>query len=168
MTSAFGKTPKLKNCFGKWHTVKAQKIQHQPIGDALRKLYQLINYQVLPSDLFTCFKWPFQGLCDLHLGYQKLEVSRIVLGPVIHHIKHSAGIYPSTTSLRNMATWWFQQILLWFSSRFVGEWSNLTSIFQMGWFNLNHQLDGNLKWCNRFGPGNTSFQGDLVHFMSWS
>ena len=27
--------------------------------------------QVLPSDLFGCFKWPFQGLSDLHLGDQK-------------------------------------------------------------------------------------------------
>ena len=26
-------------------------------------------YQVLPSDLFGCFKWPFQGLSDLHLKF---------------------------------------------------------------------------------------------------
>ena len=28
--------------------------------------------QVLPSDLFGCFEWPFQGLSDLRLGDQKV------------------------------------------------------------------------------------------------
>ena len=28
--------------------------------------------QVLPSDLFGCFKWPFQGWSELHLGDQKV------------------------------------------------------------------------------------------------
>ena len=31
----------------------------------------IINLQVLPSDPFGGFKWPFQGLSDLHLGDQK-------------------------------------------------------------------------------------------------
>ena len=33
--------------------------------------------QVLPSDLFGCFKWPFQGLSDLHLGYQKVTWKKL-------------------------------------------------------------------------------------------
>ncbi len=36
-------------------------------------------YQVLPSDLFGCFKWPFQGLSDLHLGDQKDTWKKLVL-----------------------------------------------------------------------------------------
>ena len=35
-------------------------------------------YQVLPSDLFGCFKWPFQGLSDLHLGDQKVTWKKLV------------------------------------------------------------------------------------------
>ena len=29
------------------------------------------DYQVLPSDLFRCFKWSFQGISDLHFGRSK-------------------------------------------------------------------------------------------------
>ena len=36
-------------------------------------------YQVLPSDLFGWFKWPFQGLSDLHLGDQKVTWKKLVL-----------------------------------------------------------------------------------------
>ena len=36
-------------------------------------------YQVLPSDPFLCFKWPFQGLSDLHLGYQKVNWKKLVV-----------------------------------------------------------------------------------------
>ena len=35
-------------------------------------------YQVLPSDLFGGFKWPFQGLSDLHLGNQKVTWKKLV------------------------------------------------------------------------------------------
>ena len=36
-------------------------------------------YQVLPSDLFGCFKWPFQGVVgDLHLGDQKVTWKKLV------------------------------------------------------------------------------------------
>ena len=35
-----------------------------------------------------------------------------------------------------LSGWWFQRFL--FSARSLGKWSNLTNIFQMGWF--NHQL----------------------------
>ena len=35
------------------------------------------NIQVLPSDLFGCFKWPFQGLSDLHLGDQKVTWKKL-------------------------------------------------------------------------------------------
>ena len=34
--------------------------------------------QVLPSDHFGCFKWPFQGLSDLHLGDQKVTWQKLV------------------------------------------------------------------------------------------
>ena len=37
--------------------------------------------QVLPSDPFGGFKWPFQGLSDLHLDYQKVTGKK--LGPAI-------------------------------------------------------------------------------------
>ena len=40
--------------------------------------YIIIFYQVLPSDLFGCFKWPFQGLSDLHLGDQKVTWKKLV------------------------------------------------------------------------------------------
>ncbi len=33
--------------------------------------------QVLPSDLFGCFKWPFQELSDLHLGDQKVTWKKL-------------------------------------------------------------------------------------------
>ena len=33
--------------------------------------------QVLPSDLFGGFKWPFQGLSDLHLGDQKVTWKKL-------------------------------------------------------------------------------------------
>ena len=39
------------------------------------------NCQVLPSDLFGGFKWPFQGLSDLHLGNQKVTWKKLVLVP---------------------------------------------------------------------------------------
>ena len=35
------------------------------------------NNQVLPSDLFGCFKWPFQGLSDLHLGDQEVTWKKL-------------------------------------------------------------------------------------------
>ena len=35
------------------------------------------NDQVLPSDPFVVFKWPFQGLSDLHLGYQKVTWKKL-------------------------------------------------------------------------------------------
>ena len=37
------------------------------------------NFQVLPSDLFGWFKWPFQGLSDLHLGDQKVTWKKLVV-----------------------------------------------------------------------------------------
>ena len=36
------------------------------------------SYQVLPSDPFGGFKWPFQGLSDLHLGDQKVTWKKLV------------------------------------------------------------------------------------------
>ena len=42
------------------------------------KMISLFNCQVLPSDLFGRFKWPFQGLSDLHLGYQKVTWKKLV------------------------------------------------------------------------------------------
>ena len=35
--------------------------------------------QVLPSDPFGDFKWPFQGLSDLRLGYQKVTWKKLVV-----------------------------------------------------------------------------------------
>ena len=35
------------------------------------------NIQVLPSDLFGGFKWPFQGLSDLHLGDQNVTWKKL-------------------------------------------------------------------------------------------
>ena len=45
-----------------------------------------ISYQVLPSDLFGGFKWPFQGLSDLHLGYQKVTWKKLVVNFCSNHI----------------------------------------------------------------------------------
>ncbi len=36
------------------------------------------NFQLLPSDPFGDFKWPVQGLSDLHLGYQKVTGKNLV------------------------------------------------------------------------------------------
>ena len=52
-------------------------------------------YQVLPSDLFGCFKWPFQGFSDLHLGDQKVTWKKLVEG--FFNWKKTHGWY---TSLR--------------------------------------------------------------------
>ena len=41
-------------------------------------------YQVLPIDLFGCFKWPFQGLSDLHLGDKKVTWKKLVQCIVFH------------------------------------------------------------------------------------
>ena len=38
-----------------------------------------IACQVLPSDLFGGFKWPFQGLSDLYLGDQKVTWKKLVV-----------------------------------------------------------------------------------------
>ena len=38
----------------------------------------MCTYQVLPSGPFGDFKWPFQGLSDLHLGYQKVTWKKLV------------------------------------------------------------------------------------------
>ena len=38
---------------------------------------RLFVNQVLPSDPFGCFKWPFKGLSDLHLGYQKVTWKKL-------------------------------------------------------------------------------------------
>ena len=47
--------------------------------------------QVLPSDLFGCFKWPFQGLSDLHLGDQKVTWKKLE-GSEISGIRETKGI----------------------------------------------------------------------------
>ena len=51
--------------------------------------------QVLPSDLFVCFKWPFQGLSDLHLGYQPWSLRR----------KKLVTKSPSTWAFSQCVTW---------------------------------------------------------------
>ena len=43
----------------------------------LRLCESICIHQVLPSDLFGCFKWPFQGLSDLHLGAQKVTWKKL-------------------------------------------------------------------------------------------
>ena len=40
--------------------------------------------QVLPSDLFMGFKWPFQGLIDLYLGDQRVTWKKLVCIFYIH------------------------------------------------------------------------------------
>ena len=40
---------------------------------------EMVMCQVLPSDLFGCFKWSFQGLSDLHLGYQRVTRKKLVV-----------------------------------------------------------------------------------------
>ena len=38
----------------------------------------LFKHQVLQSDLVWTYKWPFQGLSDLHLGYQRVTLKKLV------------------------------------------------------------------------------------------
>ena len=40
--------------------------------------FLLVGFQVLPSDPFGCLKWPFLGLSDLNLGYQKVTWKKLV------------------------------------------------------------------------------------------
>ena len=39
--------------------------------------YKKINHQVLQSDFFWTYKWPFEGLSDLHLGNPKVTLNPI-------------------------------------------------------------------------------------------
>ncbi len=56
------------------------------------------NYQVLQSDLFRCFKWPFQGLCELHLDDQKVTWKMLVQASNHHHHLHLPWCTPSVFS----------------------------------------------------------------------
>ena len=47
--------------------------------------------------------------------------------------------------VNSKSRWWFQ-IFLYFHP-YLGKWSNLTNIFQLGW---NHQLEMSLAWISRF------------------
>ena len=49
-----------------------------------KKQKKHIPHQGLPSDLFGCFRWPFQGLSDLHLGDQKVTWKKLADGGEIH------------------------------------------------------------------------------------
>ncbi len=71
--SAGGKTcPRLPKCFyGPW------------MIDFYGKMYQ-----VLPSGLFGGFKWPFQGLSDVHLGDQKVTWKKLVGKWILWHAGH--------------------------------------------------------------------------------
>ena len=53
-----------------------RRVHHQALSSQLNLG---IIYQVLPSDLFGGFKWPLQGLSDLHLGNQKVTWKKLVV-----------------------------------------------------------------------------------------
>ncbi len=56
------------------------------IGNRLYSIY-IYTHQVLPSGLFGCFKWPFQGWKrDLHLGDQKVTWKKLV--HILYIYKH--------------------------------------------------------------------------------
>ena len=46
-------------------------------------LLLILLIQVLPSDLFEGFKWPLQGLSDLHLGNQKVTWKKLDINIII-------------------------------------------------------------------------------------
>ena len=47
-------------------------------------LQKKIISQVIQSDPFGDFKWPFQGLSDLHLGYQKVTWKKLVINFILN------------------------------------------------------------------------------------
>ena len=51
--------------------------------------YQICIYQVLQSDLVWTYKWPFQGLSDLHLGYQRVTLKKLVYIYIIYIYIHT-------------------------------------------------------------------------------
>ncbi len=64
---------------GPWRT---NRWHHESDGGCRweeKKIGTMIRYQLLPSDLFGDFKWPVQGLSDLHLGYQKVTGKNLVI-----------------------------------------------------------------------------------------
>ena len=64
------KVPQNANMKGGFRIIKRWKSWELVLCSAGMLEFSL--YQVLPSDPFGCFKWPFQGLSDLHLGYLSL------------------------------------------------------------------------------------------------
>ena len=58
------------------------------------------------------------------------------------------------TMYQTQSRWWFQIFFLIFTSK-LGKWSNLTNIFQMGWFNHQpaiHAKFPRLRRCTSSGP----------------
>ena len=63
------------------------------------KFSKLYIYRVLPSDLFGCFKWPFQVLRDLYLGDQKVTWKKL-------EYRFKVGVHHPQTSAPVMEPWW--------------------------------------------------------------
>ncbi len=72
----------------------------------------ILGSQVLPSDLFGDFKLPFQGLSDLHLGYQKVTWKKLV-----HNFWKSTRQHHEFLGFVS----WFVDIILWDYSLFGGH-----------------------------------------------
>ena len=76
MMSPFTWNPLLK-----WQRSR-QRICPKSVFTDVARLQDILGetngmHQVLPGDLFGCFKWPFQGLSDLHLGYQRVTWKKL-------------------------------------------------------------------------------------------
>ena len=57
--------------------LKTPPFDHHKRPENHQKSRKKTNTQVLPSDLFGGFKWPLQGLSDLHLGNQKVTWKKL-------------------------------------------------------------------------------------------
>ena len=71
---------KLQPSWRSWPTSgRSQTLWNQQLNQHQATYVLLDSYQVLPSGAFGGFKWPFQGLSDLHLGDQKVTWKKLVL-----------------------------------------------------------------------------------------
>ncbi len=72
-------------------------------SSAFQKKHEKKRCQVLPSDPFGDFKWPFQGLSDLHLGYQKVTWKKLLdrfCSPLLDRVVEFLSWTPSPVILR--------------------------------------------------------------------
>ena len=80
-----GTVPTWDLCFGRFYEEQGLTQESSPVFYCWIPKKNIENWQfeiscqLLPSDPFGDFKWPFQGLSDLQLGYQKVTGKNLVI-----------------------------------------------------------------------------------------